>query len=258
MKKYLFFAISVVCYLLGTGGLFYFLGWLGGLFPWHQSNELEGLNVWLALTMNFSLLVLFGVQHSMMARQQFKDMWTRIVPPFLERSIYVAISGLLCLLMSFYWQPIAGHFWQISPESSLFVVLQIVFFFGVFFLLSSSFLINHFELFGVQQTYFHLVNKKARPPRFVEFAYYRMTRHPIYLGVMLTIWATPEMAMGRLMLAMGLTTYIYIGIYYEEKDLVAKHGSAYLGYQKRVSKLLPGAIYMNSKPKKTWPKYANN
>ena len=240
MKKVLFLILSILCYLIGTGGLFYFIGWLGNLLPWHRFEQEVTTSPNVALWANLGLLAIFGIQHSVMARKEFKDQWTQYVPKQLERSVFVLISGLLCVLISWQWQSIEGLIWSVNPGSWLSYILMGVYFFGIFFLLASSFLINHFELFGLQQTYFHLINKKKAPPTFTEFAFYRITRHPIYLGVMMIIWATPTMTVTRFVLALGMTLYIYIGIYFEERDLVAEHGSEYEAYRYRVPKLIPG------------------
>ncbi len=241
MKRYLLFIISIICYLIGTGGLFYFIGWMGDLLPWHPFHQLPSTSVSVAIWANLGLLALFGLQHSIMARKEFKSWFTKYVPASVERSIYVLMSGLLCFLIAWQWQSIEGVVWTLAPGSVMSYFLMGLYFFGIVFLLASSFLINHFELFGLQQTYFHLMNKKKGPPSFVEFAFYRVTRHPIYLGLLLIIWSTPSMTFTRLALALGITLYIYIGIYFEEKDLVAEFGAKYEDYRHRVPKLIPGA-----------------
>ncbi len=252
MKKYVLFALSIICYLVGTGGLFYFIGWLGDLLPWHRISSASSMAPFWAVCINFCLIALFGVQHSVMARKSFKERLTRIVPAALERSIFVAISGLLCLLITWQWQALDGAIWTVQSESLAYSILYGIYVFGIFFLLASSFLINHFELFGLQQTYFHLVQKKAGPPRFVEFAFYRVTRHPIYLGVMMILWSAPSMTYTKLALALFFTGYIYIGIYFEEKDLKVQYGNLYKEYQARVPKLIPG-FKMNNKTRKRIP-----
>lgn len=240
MKRYFYFLISIICYLVGTGGLFYFLAWLGDLAPFSDINRAVTMNPILAVIKNLGLISIFGLQHSIMARKSFKKSWIKIIPKPIERSVYVLISGLLCLLIAWQWEPLGGWLWQFAPATIANVIFMTIFTSGIVFLLASSFLINHFELFGLQQSYLHLTDKKNGPPRFTDFAFYRLTRHPIYLGLFLTLWSTPEMSMTRFMLALCITMYIYVGIYFEEKDLVSEYGEQYRMYRQQVPKLIPG------------------
>ncbi len=240
MKKYFYFLISIVCYLIGTGGLFYFLAWLGDLAPFSELNHAPTMSAGAALAKNMGLMLLFGMQHTLMARKSFKKRWQTVIPQPIERSVYVLFSGLLCLLIAWQWAPLQGWVWHLEPGSVGSIILMSVYALGIVFLLASSFLINHFELFGLQQSFLYLKNRKAAPPRFTDFAFYRMTRHPIYLGLLLIVWSTPDMSVTRLVLAVSMTVYIYIGIFFEEKDLVEQYGDEYRMYRRRVSKLIPG------------------
>ena len=197
------------------------------------------MGVFPAILKNITLIGLFGLQHSIMARQSFKKSWTKIIPAYLERSVYVLISGLLCVLIIWQWAQIDGVLWSMAAGSTGFYVMRGIFFFGVFFLLSSSFLINHFELFGLQQGYENLIGKDGAKPTFKEIAYYKIVRHPIYLGFLMIIWATPHMSYSHLALAALMTIYIVIGSAYEEKDLGVVFGQTYADYKKRVPGLIP-------------------
>lgn len=239
MQRILIFTISILCYLGGTGGLFYFLAWLGGIAPFTDLNHTPTMPTSLAVIKNLGLISLFAFQHTVMARKSFKEKWVKFLPKSLERSIYVLISGLLCILIAFEWEPVAGSIWMVEQSVAYWIFMSI-YLLGVVGLLASSFLINHFELFGLQQGYLHLVRRNARKPTFTEFAFYRFTRHPLYFSFIFIFWSSPEMTYTRFMLALGFTAYIYIGIYFEEKDLVHEYGSLYVQYQNRTPKLIPG------------------
>ena len=163
----------------------------------------------------------------------------KIVPKALERSIYVFVSGLLCLLIAWQWSPIEGSLWQLSAGSVGYYLLYGIYFLGIVTLLASSFLINHFELFGLQQAYQYLKGKQGTNPSFSDVALYKITRHPIYLGVLMFLWFTPNMTLTHLSLSVLMTVYIYIGVYFEERDLVRIYGHTYIDYQERVPKLIP-------------------
>lgn len=238
--KFISFLISVIFYFIGVAGLFYCILWMGNLLPF---DTIEGTRIKMsptvALLKNAGLILIFGLQHSIMARQGFKKAWTSIVPSHLERSIYVFISGLLCLLISWQWEAIDGFLWSFESGTALYYLSYGVFFFGIVFLLASTFLVNHFELFGVQQTFFHMRNKEAADPVFKDHFFYKFVRHPIYLGFTMILIGTPHMSMTHFSLFVGFFIYILVGIYFEEKDLVRMFGNTYVEYKKRVSRLIP-------------------
>ena len=239
MGRYISFLVSVVFYFIGVGGLFYLILWMGNLLPFHPFDSDPTQPLYIALAVNALLILLFGIQHSVMARKSFKKVWTTIIPPQLERSFYVMISGLLCVLIAYTWMPVNGVIWSFENGSTPYYISYAVYFFGIVWLLSSSFLINHFELFGLQQGYHHLLGKKKGPQKFVEYAYYKFVRHPIYFGVIMIGIGTPHMSMTHFLLACGFLAYIFVGYRLEEKDLLQEFGDDYQDYKSRVPALIP-------------------
>ena len=191
-----------------------------------------------ALAVDVALLALFAVQHSVMARKGFKAWWTKIVPPVVERATFVAAASACLFLLCFYWQPIEGTVWSVSDPAAV-LAIRAVFWAGWAVLLLASFLINHFELFGLRQPYAALLGKKIPEPQFHTPMLYKYVRHPIYVGFLMGMWAAPEMSLGHLLFAAGGTGYILVGIWFEERDLIAHFGERYRAYRKQVPMLLP-------------------
>lgn len=192
-----------------------------------------------ALSVNLLLLGVFAVQHSVMARPAFKRWWTRIVPESIERSTYVLAATLALALLLWQWRPIAEPvIWTVQGHAAG-IVLRAVFWLGWVVLLTSTFLINHFELFGLRQVFARLLGRAIPAPEFRTPYFYRHVRHPIYLGFLLGFWATPHMTAGHLLFSMATTAYILIGIYFEERDLMAQFGDRYRRYREQVGMLLP-------------------
>lgn len=211
---------------------------LGALTPRTVDSPASTLPLGAAILVNIGLIALFGVQHSVMARQGFKRVWTKIVPSHVERSFFVLIASLVLLVMFRFWQPIDTTVWSITaPIASN--ALWILFWAGWGTVLISTFLINHFELFGLQQAWVHMRRRELTPPRFHTPFLYKWVRHPLYLGFFIAFWATPQMTVGHLLLAAGMSAYMLIAIRYEERDLVAFHGRDYADYRGRVGMLLP-------------------
>ena len=191
-----------------------------------------------ALVVNIVLLGFFALQHSVMARPAFKRWWTHVVARSVERSTYVLFASLALLLLYWQWQPIPQPIWTI--ERPLWVAaIQAVFWLGWAVLLISTFLINHFELFGLRQVFARLVDKELPPPVFKAPLFYRRVRHPIYLGFLLAFWATPSMTAGHLLFSVATTGYILLGIFLEERDLIGLYGDQYRRYRQQVGMLIP-------------------
>ena len=192
----------------------------------------------IAIVIDLVLIALFGIQHSVMARQGFKRAWTRVVPVPAERSVYVLLASLVLIILFLFWRPIDGTLWD-ARGTALELPLWIAFFAGWGIVLLSTFLLNHFELFGLQQAWFHMRGRQAEPPQLRQPLFYKWVAHPLYSGFFLAFWATPVMSYGHLLLALGLSAYMLIAIGYEERDLVGHYGDEYVRYRKGVGKLFP-------------------
>ena len=172
-----------------------------------------------------------------MARQGFKRAWTRIVPKQAERSVYVLAASAALIVLFAFWRPIPRILWSVDGTAAL--ALWGLFGLGWLIVLLSTFLINHFELFGLQQAWFHTRGREAAPPQFRQPLFYKLVRHPLYAGFFLAFWATPVMSYGHLLLALGMSAYMLVAIRYEERDLIDLFGKDYEDYRKRVGKLTP-------------------
>jgi protein-S-isoprenylcysteine O-methyltransferase Ste14 len=192
-----------------------------------------------AIVVDLVLIALFGIQHSVMARQGFKKAWTRIVPEPAERSVYVLAASTMLIVMMAFWRPIDAVMWSVTTPA-LAMLLWGLFGLGWLIVLTSTFLLNHFELFGLQQAWFHWRGKTAAAPRMRTPFFYKLVRHPLYSGFILAFWAIPTMTFGHLLLAAGMSAYILIAIGYEERDLGHLFGHEYDEYRERVGMLAPG------------------
>lgn len=230
---------AVVAYAVFFATFLYLIAFTGDL-PWIERTVDRGPAAApeLAAAIDLALIALFGVQHSVMARQGFKRAWTRIVPKQAERSVYVLAASLALIVLFAFWRPIEGTVW--SATGTLAIVLWALFGVGWLLVLLSTFLINHFELFGLQQAWFHARGREAAAPVLRQPLLYKLVRHPLYSGFLIAFWATPRMSYGHLLLAAGMSVYILIAIRHEERDLVALFGRDYEDYRGRVGMLVPG------------------
>ena len=239
MSRILIFIYGVVSYAIGLGGLVYFMLFMGSweFLPVHIDSGTPG-PIGAAVAINLALITLFGLQHTPMARSAVKKLWTTVVPKAAERSTYVLLSGVLMFAICLFWQTLNGTVWHIEPSVAR-IAITTVQLLGWGMAVLASFLINHFELFGLQQVYYNLLDKPAPSPDYTERFLYKIVRHPLQLGLLIGMWSTPTMTMTHLMLSATMTIYIFIGLYYEEKDLVTYLGEDYENYRKRVRMLLP-------------------
>lgn len=235
------FVYGLICYAIFFLTFLYLIGFVGNwVVP--KSIDRGGVSdgpVWLAIIINSIPLAAFAIQHTVMARPAFKEWWTRYIPQPMERSTFVLVSCLILIVMVIVWRPMTDwSLWTVEAPLGR-AILAGISLSGWAIVLFSSFLIDHFELFGLRQVTLRLLGRDYEPPRFVERSFYRVIRHPLMVGFMIAFWATPEMTAGHLLFA-GLTTgYILFGVQIEERTLVALHGESYLEYRKRAGMFLP-------------------
>jgi protein-S-isoprenylcysteine O-methyltransferase Ste14 len=229
---------GIIVYTLFLCTLLYAVAFVGDLPVPKTIDSGEAGPVVKALITDLLLLGIFAVQHSVMARPAFKQWWIRLVPPPIERATYVLLASLALLLLYWQWQPIQQTVWLVANPVGQ-VATQAVFWSGWVLLLISTFLISHFELFGLCQVFARLRGETLPAPVFRAPFLYKRVRHPIYLGFLLAFWATPSMTVGHLLFAVATTGYILIGIYFEERDLVALFGEQYRRYREQVPMLIP-------------------
>lgn len=239
MKTLSMFLYSIIAYLVGFAGLLFWILSVSQLLPAISIDGAPRISLPLALLKNIGLVLLFGLQHSVMARKPFKQWLAKILPQPVERSTYVLASGIFLSLLVWQWEPIGGTLWNVPAGSILFYFIYALFFTGWAILFIATFLINHFDLFGLRQTYFELVKKPYVPLDFKVRWFYKYVRHPIYFGGIVGIWAATSMSVTHLCLAVLLTCYFIIGSTLEEKDLIRDFGSKYTSYQKTTGKLIP-------------------
>lgn len=228
---------GALCYILFLLTIGYSVGFVGDFIVPKTIDSGTTGSVVEALVVNAALLGLFAIQHSVMARQGFKRWWTKVVPQPVERSTYVLLSNLV-LLLFWQWRPLPEIVWSVTNPVGA-NLLWALFWLGWLIALVSTFLINHFDLFGLQQVWAHSRGSVIEGSRFRTPLFYKVVRHPLYFGFLLAFWATPVMSYGHLLFAIAMTGYIFVGMWLEERDLVAALGAAYVQYRQRVSMIVP-------------------
>jgi len=238
LNRTLVLAYGVASYAAFLITSVYAVGFLGDFLVPKNIDSTPTLPLWQALLVNFGLLAVFAVQHSVMARPGFKRWWKRYVPEPAERSTYVLFSSLALALLFALWQPMGGVLWHVEAPVAR-AAIYTVYACGWLLVLFSSYLINHFDLFGLRQVWLHFRGRPYTALSFGTPGLYQYVRHPIYVGWLLAFWATPTMTVAHLVFALGTTAYILMAIRWEERDLIAAHGEDYARYRKAVPMLIP-------------------
>ena len=239
MSRFIAFVYGVVSYAIFFLTFLYLLGFLSNLLVPRSIDVGLAATALTALTINFALIALFGIQHTVMARPEFKKKWTKIVPTSVERSTYVLITSVILILLYWQWRPMTNQvIWEVGA-AWLQYLLWAVFFGGFGIVLLSTFIIDHFDLFGLRQVWLNFRQKPYTHSGFKVTFFYKFVRHPLYVGWIMAFWGTPRMTVGHLLFAVGMTAYILIAIRYEERDLVQFLGDDSSQYREKVPMLIP-------------------
>jgi len=238
IKRILYFAYGSVSYLIFFATFLYAVGFIGNFGVAATLDGPASPDVWLAFAIDVGLLLLFAVQHSVMARPWFKEGWTLFVPKPLERSTYVLFSSVALILLIWQWRPLGGSVWTVVDPVGR-AVLYGLMAFGFGLVLVSTFLINHFDLFGLRQVWLFLLDRPYTTLSFGTPGPYRLVRHPLYVGWLFAFWMTPTMTLAHLLFAVATTAYMLIAIQFEERDLIDEHGDDYVFYRENVPMLIP-------------------
>ncbi|HKI90487.1 MAG TPA: isoprenylcysteine carboxylmethyltransferase family protein [Draconibacterium sp.] len=260
MKKLIYIFYAIVCYFIFFASFLYMIGFVENitnysfaapvhnLFPKTLDTGTSSLPLIPSVLIDLFLVALFGMQHSIMARQGFKKKWTKLIPRPIERSTYVLSASAMLIVLYLFWQPIKFSIWNVSQTitGNLLVIISMV---GWGLVVISTYIINHFDLFGLLQVFRYARNKKPYHPKFQTPLFYKIVRHPLYLGFLIVFWVTPVMTIGHLVFSAAMTIYILIGIYHEEKDLVRFHGNSYQRYREEIPKIIPFTSPISQKQK---------
>ena len=238
LKRYSVFVYGLACYAVFFGTYLYAIGFVASIFVPRSIDAPAAGDMAANLITDVALLLAFAVQHSAMARRGFKQWLTRFIPEPAERSTYVLASSVALIALFAFWRPLGGIVWSVE-EPAFAIALNILCAGGWLLVLVSTFLINHFDLFGLRQVWLYLMETPYQPVGFRTPGPYRIVRHPLYVGWLLAFWATPTMTAAHLLFAVVTTAYILFAIRLEERDLVANLGKAYREYRKRVPMLIP-------------------
>ena len=230
---------SLICYGAGVASLIVFILFVNDLWlPKTVNTIVPSSFLVYTIMINTVALLLFGIQHSVMARPAFKRWFTRFIDPSVERSTYVLATALAIGGMCYLWIPFGSVIWQVESEMGVYLIRGIAIF-GWVFLFLATFMINHFELFGLRQTFDPMQGKSAPAPKFKTTGFYKIVRHPIQTGILIGIWAVPISTASHLVFAAGMSIYVFIGLHFEEKDLIQEFGETYQNYMKRVKRVIP-------------------
>lgn len=238
LKRVLFFVYGSFSYLVFLGTFLYAIGFIGNFGVPTTLDGAATKPLGTSLAIDLALLTVFAVQHSVMARKWFKEWWTRIVPKPIERSTYVLFSSVALILLFLLWRPLGGVVWSVEDPIGR-LVLRSLFGFGWALILLSTFLINHFDLFGLRQVWLNLLGQPYSTLQFATPGPYRLVRHPLYVGWLFAFWMTPVMSFAHLLFSIATTAYILLAIQFEERDLVREHGEKYEAYRRAVPMLIP-------------------
>lgn len=238
MKKIMFLLYGIISYLAFFGTILYAIGFVGNFVVPKTIDGTPKVPLASAILINASLLLLFALQHSIMARPAFKSWWTKFIPAELERSSYVLLASLCLVLMMWQWQPVGGIIWSVENNAAK-TILLIAYLTGWAIVFISTFLINHFDLFGLRQVWLYFTGKPYTPLPFRLPGFYRLVRHPLYLGFLVAFWATPVMTIAHLLFALLTTGYILTAIQFEERDLITHFGEKYKAYKRWAPMLIP-------------------
>jgi methanethiol S-methyltransferase len=255
MARILALLYGLIAYAAFVGAILYAIGFVSGL-PLPKTIDIGPSGpMGEALAVDLFLPSLFALQHSVMARKGFKRWWTRFVPPVIERSTYVLLASSALILLLWQWQPIPTVIWRVDMPvlAAALTILSLV---GWSIVFASTFMINHFELFGLQQVIGNLFGRGLPAQKFRTPALYALVRHPLYMGFIIAFWAAPVMTLGHLVFALVTTAYILVGIALEERDLIAQYGDDYRRYRRRVGMLIPFRRVPKEEPPHTEPRRA--